>query len=192
MTKPTPKDEEIMFDKDRFIVSKTDPKGYITYANEFFCSVCSYNKDELKGVNHNIIRHPDMPKIAFKLMWDTIKSGKKFRALVKNLAKDGRYYWVFAEVEPHFDPVSKEIISYTAYRKAPSRHAIETIEPIYKALVSKEQVGGMEASLAFLQDYLEINKTTYDELIDSLTQDVKISRSGIFNFIRKLFAKKSW
>ncbi|QKF64973.1 PAS domain-containing protein [Campylobacter corcagiensis] len=192
MTKPVPKDEEIIFDPDRFVISKTDPKGYITYANEFFCSVCLYNKDELKGVNHNIIRHPDMPKIAFKLMWDTIKSGKKFKALVKNLAKDGRYYWVFAEVEPHFDPTTGEIVSYTAYRKAPSREAIAAIEPIYKALISKEQVGGMSASLDFLNKYLADNQTTYDELIDSLTKDVKISRSGIFNFIKNLFSKKSW
>lgn len=192
MNKPTPKDEEILFEKDRLIVSKTDPKGYITYANEFFCSVCLYSKRELKGVNHNIVRHPDMPKIAFKLMWDTIKSGKTFKGLVKNLAKDGRYYWVFAEVEPHFNPTTNEIISYTAYGKAPSRDAIAAIEPIYKALLSKEQIGGMNASLEFLNQYLEDNNTTYDALIDSLTKDIKISRSGIFNFIRNLFSRKSW
>lgn len=79
-----------------------------------------------------------MPKVAFKLMWETIKKGKKFKALVKNLAKDGKYYWVVAHIEPHFDPITNEIISYVAYRKAPPRSAIEAIEPIYKALIKEE------------------------------------------------------
>ncbi|NLY03997.1 MAG: PAS domain-containing protein [Campylobacter sp.] len=192
MSKPVPRNEEILFDPDRFIVSKTDSLGYITYANEFFCSVCLYNKDELNGVNHNIIRHPDMPRIAFKLMWDTIKQGKTFKALVKNLAKDGRYYWVLADVEPHFEPASGKIISYTAYRKAPPRRAIEAIEPIYKALIEKEEEGGMKASYEFLVKYLEDSETTYDELIESLTSEVKISRSPIVNFIRKFFFKMKW
>jgi PAS domain S-box-containing protein len=89
-------DEEVTF-KDagvlgKLIISKTDLKGVITYVNTPFCKLSGYSKEELVGNPHNIIRHPDMPKEVFKLMWDTIQNNKRFRGFVKNLRKDGRYY----------------------------------------------------------------------------------------------------
>ena len=94
MKRPDPLDEEFKFSEDS-IVSSTDLKGIITYANRKFCEIAGYTKSELTGKNHNIVRHPDMPKAAFKELWDTIQVGKEWTGVVKNLRKDGKYYWVF-------------------------------------------------------------------------------------------------
>ena len=91
---------EILLDTKSFLVSETDSKGIITFANDDFCQYAGYELEELLGQPHNMVRHPDMPKAAFKDLWDTIKQGKKWRGFVKNRAKDGRYYWVFATVYP--------------------------------------------------------------------------------------------
>jgi PAS domain S-box-containing protein len=91
MQKPTPIDEEIKLDPKKYIISSTDAKGLITDVNDYFVEISGYSKDELIGKPHNIIRHPDMPKVVFKLMWEQLKSGHDILALVKNLAKDGRY-----------------------------------------------------------------------------------------------------
>lgn len=98
------------------IVSKTDLRGYITYANEIFCEIAQYKESELLGKPHNIIRHPDMPKAAFKEMWDTIQAGNKWQGKVKNKAKDGTAYFVNATIFPQYDEQGKEIIGYIAIR----------------------------------------------------------------------------
>lgn len=177
MKRPIPKNKEIPLDPKKYIISKTDPKGIITYANDYFIEVCKYTKNELIGKPHNIVRHPDMPRIAFKLMWDTIKQNKDFKALVKNLAKDGRYYWVLTKFETVIDPVSNEIVSYTAYRRAAPRKAIKEIIPIYKKLVELEKVGGMEKSGEYFAKFLEENNTTYEDFLDKITE----GKSGIFD-----------
>jgi len=99
MTKPTPIDEEIALEPKKYIISSTDLKGNITDVNDCFVEISGYSREELIGNPHNIIRHPDMPKIVFKLMWERLKSGEDILALVKNLAKDGRYYWIFTTFE---------------------------------------------------------------------------------------------
>ncbi len=98
------------------IVSKTDLKGIITYANEIFCEVAQYKESELIGQAHNIIRHPDMPKAAFKEMWETIQAGKRWQGKVKNKAKDGSPYFVNATIFPQYDESGKDIIGYIAIR----------------------------------------------------------------------------
>jgi aerotaxis receptor len=97
MTRPTPIDEEYTFE-DGLIVSSTDLKGIITYANRKFCEIAGYTKKELTGKNHNIVRHPDMPKAAFQELWDTLRAGKAWTGIVKNLRKDGKYYWVYSYI----------------------------------------------------------------------------------------------
>ena len=163
----TPTNNEIKLNENDFIVSKTNSKGSITYCNEIFMSIAGYEEQELIKKNHNIIRHPDMPRVAFKLAWDLIKSGKEFFGFVKNLTKDGSYYWVFANITPDYNE-NDEIIGYTSVRRKPSQNAITTIIPIYKELVKLEQSGGMDASGKYLFDFLDDNNTTYDELILSL------------------------
>ena len=134
MSKPTPINEEIELDPKRYIVSETDEKGKITFCNDYFIEVCGYSKDELIGSPHNIVRHPDMPRVIFKLLWETISAGKNINAVVKNLAKDGRYYWIFTEFEMRKDTDTGNIIGYHASRKSISKHVIEIIAELYSKL----------------------------------------------------------
>jgi len=154
MTKPTPRDEEIELDPKRYIVSETDEKGRITYANDYFKEVSGYTDEELIGQPHSIVRHPDMPRVVFKLLWETIKAGKNINAVIKNLAKDGRYYWIFTEFEIRKDTDTGEIIGYHASRKKISRHVIEVIDDLYKKLLEIEQKEGIVASEAYLVSFL--------------------------------------
>jgi len=147
--------EKVLNDND-FIVSKTDTKGYITYCNRIFIEMAGWSRFELIGANHNIIRHPHMPKIAFKILWDLVQNGKEFFGFVKNLRKDGGYYWVFAYITPDFD-LNGNIVGYTSFRKKPSRRGIETLEPIYLKLVEAEKNGGMAASYELLKETLDAN-----------------------------------
>lgn len=155
MIKPTPIDEEIQIDPKRYLVSRTDKHGVIDFANDYFAEISGYSKEELIGKPHSLIRHPDMPKIIFKLMWDRIKKGENLLALIKNLAKDGRYYWVFTSFEPQRDTDTGEIFGYKASRKAAPKDAVEIIDALYKKLVALEKEGGMEASFEYLDKFLK-------------------------------------
>lgn len=136
MDKVVPVDEEYIFEGS-MIISQTDLKGFITFANRKFCEVSGYKVDELIGSNHNIVRHPDMPKAAFAKMWRTIKGGQAWNGLVKNLRKDGLYYWVDAEIIPvHND--NEEIIGYIAARKVASRKDIEENKELYRKMLETE------------------------------------------------------
>jgi aerotaxis receptor len=136
MKRPEPIDKEYHF-SDGLIVSSTDLRGIITYANRKFCEIARYTKKELTGKNHNIIRHPDMPKAAFKELWDTIQAGKEWTGIVKNLRKDGRYYWVYSHISPVFND-EREITGYTAARRPASKSEISECIPLYKELLEKE------------------------------------------------------
>jgi len=155
MTKPTPRDVEIKLDPKRYLVSETDLKGVITYGNDYFMEIAGYSKEEIIGESHNIIRHPDMPRIVFKLLWDTIQKGSNINAVVKNLAKDGRYYWVFTEFKIRRENGTGNIVGYLASRKSVSKHVVGVISELYKTLVEKEEEGGMEASLEYLNAFLK-------------------------------------
>ncbi len=135
MHRPDPIDEEYKFEKG-LIVSSTDLKGMITYANRKFCEVAGYTKDELTAKNHNIVRHPDMPKVAFQELWETVSSGKEWTGIVKNLRKDGKYYWVYSHITPII--TDGEISGYTAARRPASAAEVDECIPIYKALTEKE------------------------------------------------------
>ncbi len=165
--------EKVMSDND-FIVSKTDPKGYITYCNRIFVEMAGWSRRELIGANHNIIRHPHMPKIAFKLLWDLIQNKQEFFGFVKNLRKDGGFYWVFAYITPDLD-LNGNIVGYTSFRKKPSRKGIETLEPIYLELVELEKTGGMEASYERLKEILGATDENlvrkYNELVFNLQKE---------------------
>lgn len=184
MLRPKPKDIEIKLDPKRYIVSKTDPKGIIEYGNDYFVEISGYSEAELIGKPHNIIRHPDMPKVVFKMMWDRINRGKNIMAVVKNLAKDGSYYWVVTEFEPKYDPITNEIISHTAFRKAAPKKAVESIIPVYAKLVEIEKQSGMEASEKYLRSFFEDKKITYDDFIDDIA-----GNRGLFKIFFKAMKK---
>lgn len=186
MQRPKPIDKEIILDPKRYIVSKTDPKGIITYGNDYFVEISGYSEAELIGQPHNRIRHPDMPKVAFKLMWDRIQSDQPFMALVKNLAKDGSYYWVVTEFEAKKDKLTNKITGYTAFRKAAPKNAVKAIEPIYAKLLEIEKVSGIEGAESYLVGYLEDKGLSYDEFINKL-----VGNKGLFKIffaaMKKLF-----
>jgi PAS domain S-box-containing protein len=169
----TPTDIEVFFDPDDIIVSKTDVKGRITYANQTFCQVAGYTEAELLGQQHNIIRHPDMPRAVFKLLWDVILDGREIFAYVKNLAKSGAYYWVFAHVTPSFDRNGR-IVAFHSSRRVPDRRILETtIIPLYAAVLQEERrhrngQASLAASFALVLDHLKSKNMTYDEFIFSL------------------------
>jgi hypothetical protein len=128
-----------------------------------------------------------MPKIVFKMMWDRINKGQNIMAVVKNMAKDGSFYWVVTEFEPKLDPITNDIISHTAFRKAAPQKAIDTMAPIYQQLVELEKVGGMAASEKFLREYLEANNTTYDVFVDNLVENRGIFKI-FFSAMKKIFS----
>ncbi|MCW8886952.1 MAG: PAS domain-containing protein [Motiliproteus sp.] len=169
-----PLDSEIKLSEDEFIVSKTDTKGRITYANRIFMRIAGYREDQLLGIQHNIIRHPDMPRGAFKVMWDELQQGHEFFAYVKNLAADGRYYWVFANVTPDYD-ASGKLIGYYSVRRRPTQKAIETVIPVYKQMVQIEKSSNTADacgnSIAYLLDTLNQLGVGYEELVLSLDQE---------------------
>ena len=187
MPSPTPTKNEIKLNPKRYIVSKTDPKGIIEYGNDYFVEISGYSEAELIGKPHSLIRHPDMPKVVFKMMWDRINKAQNIMAVVKNLAKDGSYYWVITEFEPKVDPITNEIISHTAFRKAAPAKAVETIEPIYQKLLEIEKESGMEGSEKYLRGFLEERDISYDEFINQL-----VGNKGIFKIfftaMKKLFS----
>lgn len=129
-------DREVAYPDGKLIVSRTDPQGVITHANQAFIDMSGYSEDELIGVNHYILRHPDMPAVAFKGLWDTIGAGTKWHGYVKNLRKDGAYYWVKATVIPNIR--NGELVGYTSVRRKPSRSKIEESEALYKTLLAEE------------------------------------------------------
>ena len=128
-----------------------------------------------------------MPKIVFKLMWDRIKKAQNIMAVVKNLAKDGSYYWVVTEFEPKVDPITNEIISHTAFRKAAPQKAIEAVTPIYKKLIEIEKEGGMEASEKYLRGFFEEKGITYDEFVNDIAGNKGLFKM-FFTAMKKLFS----
>lgn len=189
MTRPNPIDNEIKLSTKRYIVSKTDNRGIIQYGNDYFVEISGYTEAQLIGSPHNIIRHPDMPRIVFKMMWDRINRGQNIMAVVKNLARDGSYYWVVTEFEPKIDPITNDVISHTAFRKAAPRNAVDTMIPIYKKLLEIENSGGsagLEDSEKYLREFLEKSHITYDEFIDDLVGNQGIIKL-FFTAMKKMF-----
>ena len=152
----TPTAEEHEVTNVDIIVSKGDEKGDITYANPIFFKLAGYTQAELLEKPHSIIRHPDMPKIIFKYLWDTIQAGNDVKAFVKNLCKDGGFYWVFAHVRVATNP-DGSFRNYVSTRKGMSAGARAVIEPLYKDLLAAEESGGMDASLPVLEAFLKEN-----------------------------------
>ena len=169
-SKPT--DREIFFSPNDLIVSKTDLKGRITYANRVFCDLCGYSEHELMGQPHSIIRHRDMPRAVFKLLWDTIQDGREVFAYVKNMARSGDFYWVFAHVTPSFDGAGT-IVGYHSNRRVPERRAIEAVTPLYAEVLREESrhANGKDALAAGyrrLLDFVDAQGMPYDELVFAL------------------------
>ncbi len=159
--------QEIDFDENDFIVSKTDLKGRITYGNTLFVEMSGFDENEILGKPHNVLRHIDMPRIIYKLLWDRVKSGNEIFAYVKNKSKNGDYYWVLAHVTPSFND-KNEITNYHSVRRKPTQKSLSIIIPLYQKLLSIEKSQGAEASMAHLNKLLAEKGVSYDEFILSI------------------------
>jgi PAS domain S-box-containing protein len=163
---------ERTFGDDEIIVSKTDLTGHITYANRLFVSISGYTEAELIGKPHCLLRHPDMPRAIFRLLWTTISSGKEIFAYVVNRCKNGDHYWVFAHVTPSFD-AGGNIVGYHSNRRSPDREHLGQIMPLYSQLIRIERQHSnpkaqMAASTPVLNEVLDARGVAYEEFIFSL------------------------
>lgn len=162
---------ERTFDRHEIIVSKTDPRGRITYVNRVFVRISGFSEAETIGRPHSMVRHPAMPRCVFKLLWDTVQGGREIFAYVVNRCKNGDHYWVLAHVTPTFDDAGK-IVGYHSNRRVPERDGRRQAEELYRDLLAEERRAadpreGMEASLRLLERRLEEAKVTYDEFVFS-------------------------
>ncbi len=167
MSNPTKTEKKL--NSDDFIVSKTDLKGKILYGNKTFIKISGYSESELLNQPHSILRHPDMPKIVFKFLWEHIQKKKEIFAYVKNMCKDGSYYWVFANVTATLDS-SGHIRDFHSVRRRPSEKAMSVIPELYRQLLAAENSGGMQSSKQLLEKVLNEKGTNYDQFILSLQQ----------------------
>jgi PAS domain S-box-containing protein len=167
-----PSGVERTFGADEIIVTKTDPRGVITCANQVFLRVSAYDEADVIGQPHNLIRHPDMPRTVFKLLWDTIRGGQEMFAYIVNLAADGAHYWVFAHVTPSFGRTGG-IVGYHSNRRVPDRSAVREAAALYARLRAEETrhprvADAIDASSRLLADVLAERGQTYDEFVWSL------------------------
>jgi len=167
----TPTNREQKMAENDFIVSKTDLKGRITYANRIFMQMSQLSEAELINKQHNIIRHPDMPRGVFRFLWNTLKKKEEFFGFVKNLCANGDHYWVFANVTPDFAH-NGQVQGYYSVRRQPPESAIQAVTPLYKEMLAIEQRAGPkegpDKSIAYLQQFLADNKTSYRDLVLNL------------------------
>jgi PAS domain S-box-containing protein len=185
MLAPHPTGKAIKVNPKDMLVSKTDPKGVITYGNTNFVKVVGYKESELIGQPHNILRHPDMPKAVFHLMWESIQNGRNIMAVVKNLAKNGDHYWVTTDFDIQRGR-DGNIRNYIAYRHAASKNVLKVIEPLYVKMLEIEKNHGMDASLNYLEAFLEEKRMSYNQFIEDLAKPKGIA-GAFFEKMKKMF-----
>jgi len=174
-------DEEIKFSKKKFIVSKTDTKGNILFVNKNLCDISGYTEEELIGSPHNALRHPDMPRAIFFLIWNSLLRGEHVSGVIKNLAKSGKYYWVIADFDVKKDEHG-HIKSLTAFRRSAPDQVIDTMEELYHTMLNIEKKHGMEGSLSYLEAFLEERHMGYEEFLDELIKPKGIMAKLIETF----------
>ncbi|GAA3157833.1 PAS domain-containing protein [Blastococcus jejuensis] len=167
-----PTGEERSFGTDELIVSKTDTRGVITYANDVFLRVSGYAMEQVLGQPHNLIRHPDMPKAVFALLWDTLAERQELFAYVNNLAADGAHYWVLAHITPSYGP-DGSVVGYHSSRRRPSPAAVAQVAPLYDRLLAEERrhpngKAAVAASTALLGELIAAQAESYEAFIWSV------------------------
>ena len=175
-----PTGREITFREDEIIVSKTDLRGRITYANDVFQRVSGFTEAELRGTAHSILRHPDMPRCVFKMLWDTIERRQEIFAYVLNLAKNGDHYWVFAHVTPSFD-ARGEHVGYHSNRRVPHLDALPKVKALYAQLLAEEQKApagtDVAASTKVLATLLGSQRADYAQFVFGLSRETCLAAS---------------
>lgn len=177
--RPIVLDKEIKFSKKKFIVSKTDVEGNILFVNQNFCDISGYHYDELMGEPHSILRHPDMPQAIFYLIWKSLLAGMEVSAIVKNVAKSGKYYWLVADFSMQRDNYGK-LETFSSFKRVAPSYISESISVLYDEMLQAERKGGMEASLLFLEQFLEEKQMSYTEYLEDLVEE-----KGLFTSLVK-------
>jgi PAS domain S-box-containing protein len=160
---------ECLFGEEELIVSKTNLKGQLTYANDLFMRLSKYPSKDVIGAPHSLVRHPDMPRCIFKLLWDTIQAKKEIFAYVVNMARDGDHYWVFAHVTPTLD-ARQNVVGYHSNRRKPDAGQVATIKDLYAKLLAEEnrhdsRKDGMIRGYDMLMKTVNDKGLGYDEFI---------------------------
>ncbi len=177
--------KEQKVDSQESYTSCTDECGTIVTVNDAFVKLSGYEKEELLGKNHNLVRHPDMPQVIFDILWKKLEQNKKFVGLIKNLAKDGTYYWLFNEISTMSKKGAQAKVYY-AYKQAASKRAVYHVGNLYKKLLEQERSGGIDASYRYLEDFLSFRGVTYDEYIETMASTKGLFKGSLY-ITRKLF-----
>ncbi len=174
--RPTPSDRELEWDKSKVLLSKTDDKGNILYANESFIDVSGYDDFELMNKSHNLLRHPDMPKVIFKLLWENISKGESYMVIIKNMSKTGRFYWVVNDIKASKDGYG--LMTFTGQQHSVNPQIIsQVVEPLFKKLLHIEQASGIQSSENYLIGFLEEKSKTLPQFFSEVTNNVYTSSS---------------
>lgn len=177
-----PEGKEIKIGDQRMIVSRTNTKGIIEYANHDFSEISGYSLSELVNKPHNIVRHPDMPAAVFKLMWQRLYNGQDIYAVVKNRAKNGDFYWVTTKFDIRKHPFENHVSGYVAYRQAAPSHVVDVMSKLYAEMLEIEKTSGMEASEKYLEGFLDSKRMSYDEYMNTIV----IENTGFKSFFKKM------
>jgi PAS domain S-box-containing protein len=162
--KPERVDEEIILDSKRIIMSKTDKEGIFEFANDYFMELSGYEEYELMGKPESVVQHPDMPKVIINMMREKILNKENFHAIVKSIAKDGKFYWSITDFSFKFDD-NNDISAIYCRKKTANRDAITFFSKVYKTLVGIESKNGADASEKYLEGFLEDRQLTFSELV---------------------------
>ena len=168
------------------IISRTDIEGNIIYCNSTFLKVNGFKGASVINQPHNIIRHPDMPKTIFKIIWKIISNGFPIQAIIKNKTRDNKYYWTMLEFKPQIDN-NNTVVSFVAEGKQAPAKIIEIMEPLYKMLCDIEKEHGVESAIRYLHSYLDEKDMTYGQYLQHLTKHrgmkclCEFVRHSIFN-----------
>ena len=163
-----PVDISVPLDSRKYLLSKTDPNGVIEYCNKYFCEITGYEESELIGQPHSIVRHPDMPGAIFYIMWEHLHHKKSIPLILKNMTKNGHYYWIQTEINIKINKASNEITGYFSYQREVPQYVIKAIEPLYYELRSIERRRGLERSVDYLKSFLAQREQTFEDYIHEL------------------------
>ncbi len=177
--KPETIDSEIILNPNKVIMSKTDKEGILEFANDYFVEVSGYEEYELMGKPIYCTQHPDMPEVIFKHMWEKLLDKKNFRILIKNLAKNGKYYWAVSDFAFKIDEDSNDIIAIYNRRKGASREAVRFFSKLYKKLKNIETESGIVLSEKYLLGHLEEIGKSFDELLEDYNTDSKTVKKPV-------------
>lgn len=180
MDATTTASREVTLQPDELIITKTDPKGHISYANRVFMRISRYAEPQLLGQPHNIIRHPDMPRGVYRLLWKTLQAGQEFFGIIKNYTADGDYYWVMANITPDYDRHG-QLMGYYSVRRCATRKAIDTMTELYRRMREIEASSGKaaapDASVAWLLE--EVKRRQYSSFENMVLELNKPAQAGV-------------